>query len=334
MQINAFATLDRGQALAAWAYESRPLEPHEVLVKITTCGICHSDVHMIDNDWGMTRYPLVPGHEVVGSVAATGAAVSALAVGVRVGIGWQRSACLECEDCLRGNDNCCSGSTGVISHGYGGFADHVVMDSRFCFPLPDEIPTEFAGPLMCGGITVFGGLRAGGMSSGQRIGVIGVGGLGHLAVQFAARLGNHVTVFTSSEDKAEQATRLGADEAVLVRDGQLSRRPARPFHLILNTAPAVIPCGPYLELLATDGTLSLVGAPAEPLLVPVFPLLLKRRRIVGNPIGSRAQMREMLELAARLGIKPLIETFPLAQANAAIDKIRRNTIRYRAVLVV
>jgi len=332
MRIHAFAAPQPAQPLTPWSYESDGLQPDEVLLKVLACGICHSDVHMIDNDWALSTYPLVPGHEVVASVVERGSHVQHLEAGTRVGVGWQRSACLRCDDCLRGDENCCDRNTGVITHGRGGFADHFVMDSRFCFQLPDELPTDFAGPLMCGGITVYGGLRAGGMGSGQRIGIIGVGGLGHLAIQFAARLGNEVTVFTTSEDKAEEATRLGAHEAILVRQGRFSRKPGRPFHQILSTAPAALPCEPYLGLLATDGVLSFVGVPSEPLSVPVFPLIVKRRRIVGSPIGGRALMNEMLELAARLGVRPIIELFPLAEANAAIAKIRANTIRYRAVL--
>lgn len=334
MKIHAFAATEPRQPLTPWNYESPELKDHEVLLRVHACGICHSDIHMIDNDWAQSNYPLVPGHEVIATVTQTGTSVSGLEVGMRVGVGWQRSACLACDDCLRGDENCCDRSEGVISHGHGGFADYLVMDSRFCFPIPDALPTEFAGPLLCGGITVYGGLRAAGMSSGQRIGIVGIGGLGHLAVQFASRLGNAVTVFTSSEDKAEEATRLGASDAILLSDGRPVKKPARPLDLILATVPVAIPCDAYLELLGTDGSLCYVGVPDAPLTVPVFPLLVKRRRILGNPIGGRAQMREMLDIAARLGIRPVIETFPMTEANRAIAKVRANTIRYRAVLTV
>lgn len=334
MKINAFAVRERGQLLTPWTYETPGLQPHEVLIKVRACGICHSDVHMMDNDWQMTRYPLVPGHEAVGEIIERGSAVTQLKNGARVGVGWQRSACGECEDCLSGRDNMCDQSTGVISHGYGGFADHLVMDSCYCFPIPDEIATEFAGPLMCGGITVYGGLRAAGMGSGLRIGVVGVGGLGHLAVQFASRMGNLVTAITTSADKAEEAAKLGAHDAILIKQGELSKRPARPFHIIVNTAPVATPADLYLNLLGADGVLCYVGAPVEPISVQVFSLLLKRRRLMGSPIGSRALILEMLENAARFGVRPTIETFPLAEVNTAIEKVRRNTIRYRAVLMV
>lgn len=332
MKIKAWAALERGKPLTEWSYDPPSLAPHEVLLRVEACGLCHSDIHMIDNDWGQSRYPLVPGHEVVGTVLAVGSGVSELSVGLRVGVGWQRSSCLACDDCLRGNENCCDRIQSVIGDGYGGFADHIVMDSRFCFPLPDEIPTEYAGPLMCGGITVYSGLRTAGLSSGQRVGIIGVGGLGHLAVQFASRLGNQVTVFTTSENKAEEATKLGAHDIVLVRNGKPAKTPSRPFHLILSTVPAALPIESYLNMLCTDGALCMVGVPNEPLKFSVFPLLVKRRRLLASPIGGRAQMREMLEVAARFGVRPIIEKFQLAEINTAIAKVRDNTIRYRAVL--
>ena len=333
MKTNAYAVLERGQELVPWSHDTASLKPHEVLVRVRACGICHSDLHMMDNDWQMTTYPLVPGHEIVGEVVEAGSAVTHLKTGTRVGVGWQRSACLHCEDCLRGNENLCNEMTGVITHGHGGFADYLVMDSRFCFPLPEDISTESAGPLLCGGITVYAGLRHAGMSSGQRIGVIGVGGLGHMAVQFASKLGNVVTVFTTSEDKAREAARLGAHHAILVRGNELSQTPKRPFHLILCTAPASISSELYLNLLAADGTLCYVGVPSEPLSIPLFPLLVKRRRVMSSPIGGRAMMREMLETAAQFGVRPTIEKFPFGAVNRAIEKVRNNTIRYRAVLL-
>jgi alcohol/geraniol dehydrogenase (NADP+) len=333
MHIHAFAALEQGRPLVPWTYPSSAPQPNEVLVKVRACGLCHSDLHMIDNDWHQSHFPLVPGHEVVGEVAEAGSNVSHLRPGTRVGVGWQRSACLHCTDCLRGNENLCSQATGLISHGHGGFADHLIVDSRFCFPLPEDLPTDLAGPLLCGGITVYSGLRFAGMSSGQRIGIIGVGGLGHLAVQFAHKLGNDVTVFTTTQDKAETAGRLGAHDAILVRRSEFSRLPDKPFDLILSTVPAAIPCDIYLNLLGSDGVLCFVGVPSESLSIPLFPLLVKRRRVMASPIGGRAMMQEMLETAARFGVQPMIERFPLADVNTAVAKVRHNAIRYRAVLL-
>jgi uncharacterized zinc-type alcohol dehydrogenase-like protein len=334
MRINAFAALERSQPLVPWSYESQGLQAHEVLIRVRACGLCHSDLHMVDNDWRLSTYPLVPGHEIVGEVVEKGSTYSHLKIGERVGVGWQRSACLHCEDCLRGNENLCAENTGVITHGHGGFADHLTMDARFCYPLADDLPTETAAPLMCAGITVYAGLRAAGMRSGQRIGIIGVGGLGHLAVQFAAKLGNRVTVFTTTDDKAEQATRLGAHEVIIVRRGQLVEAPKRLLDVILSTVPASIPGELYLRLLGSDGTLCFVGVPSQPLEIPLWLLLEKRRRVMASPIGGRALMLEMLETAARFGIQPLIEKFPLSEVNAALSKVRHNSVRYRAVLTL
>jgi uncharacterized zinc-type alcohol dehydrogenase-like protein len=332
MKIHARAAESAKAPLTHWSYDSTDLGAFGVIVKITACGICHSDLHMIDNDWGMTQYPFVPGHEVVGHVVEKGSMVT-LKIGARVGIGWQRSACLECDDCLRGNENLCANSTGVITHGHGGFGDHLVMDSRFCFALPEGVADESAGPLMCGGITVYSALRHAGMGSGQHIGVIGVGGLGHMAVQFAANLGNRVTAITSSEDKAQEAAKLGAHDALIIpRGGEPKSKPTRPFDIILNTSPAVIDLGMYINFCAADATIALVGAPSEPQCFPVFPLLTKRIRIMGSPIGGRAIMRDMLRISDEYGIVPVIEEFPLSDVNTALDKVRNNTIRYRAVL--
>jgi len=332
MLVNAYAALEHGQPLVAWNYDTPDLKPHEVLLRVLACGLCHSDLHMIDNDWKSSAYPLVPGHEVVGEVLQKGNALTHLRPGQRVGVGWQRSSCLHCEDCLRGNENLCNDHTGLITHGHGGFASHVVADGRFCFPLEDALPTEFAGPLMCGGITVYSGLRHAGMTSGQRIGIIGVGGLGHLAVQFASKLGNTVTVFTTSDEKAHHAARLGAHESIIVRRGSLAHPPKKPLDIILSTVPTSIPCELYLNLLAADGTLCFVGIPNEPVVIPLTPMLTKRRRVMASPIGGRAMMHAMLDVAARFAIQPTIERFPMSELNTAIAKLRRNSVRYRAVL--
>jgi uncharacterized zinc-type alcohol dehydrogenase-like protein len=331
MKIRAMAAGEPGATLAPWEYEAGNLGPDDCLVKVDACGLCHSDVHMIDDDWRMSSYPLVPGHEIIGTVEEIGSAVAYLRPGDRVGIGWQRSSCLRCDDCLSGNENLCDEHRGVISHGQGGFAERLVMDSRFAFAIPDGIGTEVAGPLLCGGITVYSALRSAGMSSGKHVGVIGVGGLGHLAVQFAAKLGNRVTVFTTSEDKADFATRLGAHEAVILASGETPRA-SRRLDIVLNTAPANLDWSAYLNLLDSDGTLTFVALPPEPMTLPLGLLLFKRRRVMASPIGGRAVMRDMLRTADIFGIAPIIETFPLSEVNTAIRKVRENTVRYRAVL--
>jgi uncharacterized zinc-type alcohol dehydrogenase-like protein len=298
------------------------------------CGICHSDIHMIHDDWDISRYPLVPGHEVIGEVVEVGSQVTHLKTGDRVGVGWQQGACMQCRDCLKGHQNLCDQAEGLIVSGYGGFADYMVVDSRFAFLLPEGISTESAGPILCGGVTVYAGLRNAGMGSGQEIGVIGIGGLGHLAVQFASRLGNRVTVFTTSADKAEFATQLGAHEAILVPAGGSPPLPVNRLNIIINTANQALDWLGYVNYLDSNGTFVFVGMPSEPLTIPVTPLTSKQRRIMGSEIGSPAMITEMLDVVEKFGIQPMVELFPLAQANEALQRVLDNKVRYRAVLTV
>ncbi|GAB4250437.1 MAG: NAD(P)-dependent alcohol dehydrogenase [Acidobacteriota bacterium] len=333
MKVQAYAAKEARAQLEPWEYEAEPLRPFECRVRVQACGICHSDIHMIDNDWGMSRYPLVPGHEVVGVVTETGEAVTHLRPGDRVGIGWQSGACMQCPDCLGGNENLCDANEGLIVQRRGGFADYVQVDARFAFPLPAELPTEAAGPLLCGGITVYSALRHAGMTSGREIGVIGLGGLGHLALLFASRLGNRVTVFTTTAEKAEQALRLGAAHAVVLPAGGQAPKPERRLQVLLNTAPIQLDWSGYLQWLDSDGTLVLVAGPAEPIQVPFWDLLLKRRRVMGSPIGGRKMITEMLQIAAAYKILPQVETYALREVNRAVERVRANQVRYRAVLL-
>jgi len=332
--IHAMAALERGAPLTPFAYGLGPLAPCDATVRVRACGVCRSDLHCIDDDWKRSRYPLVPGHEAIGEVVELGTGVTHLKIGDRVGVGWQRSSCLACDDCLSGDENLCEHSQATILDGYGGFGDHVRIDARFAFRIPEGIETLDAGPLLCGGITVYSALRAAGMRSGQHIGVLGVGGLGHLAVQFAAKLGNQVTAFTKSQDKAAFAARLGADDAIVCPGPAPGRKPARPLDILINTAPANQDWAAWLRLLGSDGTLTFVGIPEEPIVIPAGTLLDRRKRVMGSPIGGRAQMNEMLRLADAFGVRPVIETFDLADANRAVASVRDNTVRYRAVLVM
>jgi uncharacterized zinc-type alcohol dehydrogenase-like protein len=289
---------------------------------------------MIHDDWDISRYPLVPGHEVIGEVVEVGSQVTHLKTGDRVGVGWQQGACMQCRDCLKGHQNLCDQAEGLIVSGYGGFADYMVVDSRFAFLLPEGISTESAGPILCGGVTVYAGLSNAGMGSGQEIGVIGIGGLGHLAVQFASRLGNRVTVFTTSADKAEFATQLGAHEAILVPAGGSPPLPVNRLNIIINTANQALDWLGYVNYLDSNGTFVFVGMPSEPLTIPVTPLTSKQRRIMGSEIGSPAMITEMLDVVEKFGIQPMVELFPLAQANEALQRVLDNKVRYRAVLTV
>ena len=334
MQINALAALEKGAPLQPFSFQAAPLKAFDCAIKVMACGICHSDIHMIHDDWYISRYPLVPGHEVIGEVVEVGSQVTHLKTGDRVGVGWQQGACMQCRDCLKGHQNLCDQAEGLIVSGYGGFADYMVVDSRFAFLLPEGISTESAGPILCGGVTVYAGLRNAGMGSGQEIGVIGIGGLGHLAVQFASRLGNRVTVFTTSADKAEFATQLGAHEAILVPAGGSPPLPVNRLNIIINTANQALDWLGYVNYLDSNGTFVFVGMPSEPLTIPVTPLTSKQRRIMGSEIGSPAMITEMLDVVEKFGIQPMVELFPLAQANEALQRVLDNKVRYRAVLTV
>lgn len=332
MKIHTMAALSPGADLIPWSMECPTLGPFECLVKVESCGLCYSDVHMIDNDWRSSRYPLVPGHEAIGIIADGGPQVGRFKPGDRVGIGWQRTSCLSCRDCLRGNENLCAQASALIADGYGGFADHLIIDSRFCFPLPENLNVERAGPLLCGGITVYAALRYAGMASGQNIGVIGLGGLGHLAIQFAAKLGNRVIAFTTSEAKRTDALSLGATEVIVMKEGRPITRPSQPLDIVIVTVPYSFAWNKLLALLATDGTLTFAATPPENLTIDVDRLLSHRRRIMASPTAGRAMIEETLSLAARYQILPVIQTFLLSQVNEAIRQLRANRIRYRAVI--
>lgn len=323
---------EAGAQLRPSSWPAPVIGPNDVHVRVEYCGICHSDLHMLDNDWGMTKYPFVGGHEVVGRVVAVGELVASSRIGERVGIGWQRGACLDCNDCVKGNENLCDAQQGTIVGAHGGFASDIIVDGRFAFPIPDGLDSAAASPLLCAGVTVYSALIEAGVRPGSHVGVIGIGGLGHLAVQFAKHMGARVTVFTSSPDKAGMAAQLGASEHVSMVDGKPANNPSREFDILLNTVAADLDWMSFLKMLGSDGTLSFVGVPAKPIVLPIGMLLGKRRRIMASPIGGRAVMREMLQLAADHGIAPWIEVSPVAEINDALQKVRENKVRFRAVL--
>ena len=338
--IHAFAAAERGARLSLWEYAPTLLAPHECRVRVLACGVCHSDLHCIDDDWKVSRFPLVPGHEVVGEVVAVGDDVTHLVIGARVGVSWQCASCGTCRDCQRANENLCDDNKALIVDSYGGFADFVQVDARWAFPLPDALETHLAGPLLCAGVTVYSSLRDAGMSNDgcreQRIGVVGIGGLGHLAIQFAAKLGHRVTAFTTSPDKADFARELGAHETIILpRDGSFAPPPSpdQRLDILLITATADLDWAGALEHLDSDGALSVASVPESDLQIPVMSLQNKRRRVTGSNVGSRAVIAETLRIAAQHGIRPIVETFAMSDVNEALQRVRENKVRYRAVLL-
>lgn len=327
----SYAALSAGSPLEQWSYEPGALGPAEVEVEVTHCGICHTDLHLIDNDLGISAYPLVPGHEIVGIVTDLGNAVHHLARGQRVGIGWQRGSCLECEWCLDSQENLCTHSRPTCLAGYGGFARSVRSDSHFAVPIPDGLSSESAAPMLCAGITVFNPLKKYGRKS-MRVGVIGIGGLGHLALHFARAMDMKVYAISTSPDKQEEALRFGADEFVVSSDVDAVSRLAGKFNLLLSTATAELDWPAWLNVLRPNGTFCLLGASPGPVTLPVLPMIFGQYCFTASVVGSPARIFEMLQFAADHGIETAVETCPMQEVNRALTKVRQNQARYRVVL--
>jgi uncharacterized zinc-type alcohol dehydrogenase-like protein len=323
-QIQGLAAHAAGAELLPFKYDPGELGPQEVEIAITHCGICHSDLHLIANDWGISQYPFIPGHEIVGSVAALGSEVKSLQVGQRVGLGWQSNSCGVCEWCIRGMENLCLAAEGTCVHRHGGYADRVRANARFVIPIPDALDSEHTAPLLCAGITVYNPLRTHGINPSSRVGIVGIGGLGHLAIQFAHVFGADVTAFSTSAAKEEEARALGANHFV--------KEVAGTMDFVLSTINADQDWGVYVQALRPTGTLCFVGVPPSPVTLHAFPLISGLRSITGNPTGSPYRLKEMLDVAARHGVKAKTESFPMAKANTAIEKVKKNKVRYRAVL--
>jgi uncharacterized zinc-type alcohol dehydrogenase-like protein len=321
-----------GEKLQRQSVVMDPLGPEQVQIRVESCGVCHSDLSMIDNEWGMSQYPLIAGHEVIGTVEAIGAFAKGLKVGDRVGLGWFAGSCLSCQPCWSGRHQLCSSAEQTIVGRHGGFADRVRAHWSWAIPLPDSLDARKAGPLFCGGITVFAPIIDGGVKPTDRVGVIGIGGLGHLALQFLHKWGCHVTAFTSSASKAEEARALGAHAVIDSRDGQAMKQAVGTFDFILSTVNVALDWNDYLSLLGPDGTLHFVGAVLEPIPVPAFSLIGGRKKVTGSPLGSPATVRKMLDFAARHGISAQTEDFAMSDINAALDHLRSGKARYRVVL--
>ncbi len=330
--INAYAAEAPGKDFTPFIYEPGTLGPDEVEIRVESCGICHSDLSMLNNEWGMTQYPLVPGHEVIGTIAALGDHVHHLKAGQRVGLGWFAGSCMNCHTCMSGQHHLCGGGTQTIVGRHGGFADRVRCRGEWAIPLPDGVDADSAGPLFCGGITVFGPIMSCGVKPTDRVGVVGIGGLGHLAVQFLNKWGCEVTAFTSTEAKKQEALSMGAHHAVGSRDRDALSRLAGSLDFILVTANVPLDWNAYIQALAPRGRLHWVGAVLEPVPVAVFSLLSGQRSLSASPLGSPATVATMLDFCARHAIRPQAEYFPMADVNDAMEHLRAGKARYRVVL--
>lgn len=323
-----------GQPLEPYSFVPPELGEHDVRVSITHCGVCYTDIQGIHDHYGIVDFPFVPGHEIVGNVSAVGRAVSGLKEGDRVGIGWQGRACMQCEWCLQGEHQFCKDidMCGTWKP-YGGFSSSVVVDERFAYPLPAGMPSEVAAVLMCAGISVYSPLQAYAAGGDQKVAIAGLGGLGHLAIQFAHAFGNEVTVISSSPGKKEQALKLGADHFILAQDEASMRAIRLSFDLLLYTSHAGSDWTSLLYSLRTNGRLAVVGFPDGPVSFDPLELVVHQFSLTGSFLGSRAGMKEMLAFAQAQGITPWIELMPMSQADAAIRRLQENQARYRIVLV-
>jgi uncharacterized zinc-type alcohol dehydrogenase-like protein len=330
--VKGYAATEPGGILKAFEYELGPLADSQVEIKVEHCGICHSDLSMLDNEWGLTRFPFVPGHEIVGIVESIGDHAKGISVGQRVGLGWYAGSCMTCEWCKSGNHNLCPSAEGTIVGRQGGFADRVRADAAWVISLPEPFETQAVGPLFCGGITVFNPIVQFNVKPTDRVGVVGIGGLGHMALRFLDAWGCEVTAFSNSPEKEAEARQFGADHFVNSRDTGALEKMANSLDFILSTVNVSLDWSAFIAALRPRGRLHMVGVVPQPISVPLFPLLVGQKSISASPLGSPATTATMLNFAARHNIQPTVETYPFSEVNDAIAKLRHGKPRYRIVL--
>lgn len=337
---NAYAAPSATGDLVPTTIERRDVGAHDVLIEIRFAGICHSDIHTVRGDWGPQQYPLAPGHEIAGIVTEVGSAVTRHAVGDRVGVGCMVNSCRECVNCLKGEEQYCLngmiGTYGAVDRDgtitQGGYSTHVVVTEDFVVTIPDGVGLVAAAPLLCAGITTYSPLRHWGAGPGKKVAVVGLGGLGHMAVKLAHAMGAEVTVLSQSLKKQEDGLKLGADHYYATSDETTFTDLANTFDLIINTVSAPIDISAYLQLLTLDGALVNVGAPAEPLPVNVFSLILGRRSFAGSAIGGIRETQEMLDFCAEHNLGAEIEVIPASKINDAYERVLASDVRYRFVI--
>jgi len=339
-RVKGYALAAPGQKFEILEFDLKPLEPHEIEVKVTHCSICHSDVHLLDQDWGPIEFPHIVGHEIIGTVAAIGSQVNGLTIGQRVGVGWQKGSCFQCEFCnFKHKEHLCDKIIETAASGnYGGFAESVVADYRFAYPIPNNIESEYAAPLLCAGQTVFTPLLKYGITKGHRVGIIGIGGLGHLAIKFASKMGAEVFAFSSSKDKEADVKKYGATSLILINDLKEIHRLRKIDFILVTAGYSDVNWSHFINILSKDGTICFVasansgeGTTVQSPLATIFAGA--ERQIAGCNTGSIQSTKEMLNFAAQHGIKPDIEKYPFSEIDAAFEKTRSGKARYRTVLI-
>lgn len=341
MDVRGYAVMAEKEELKPWSFVRRDVGSNDVQIAIEWSGICHSDIHTGRSEWGDINFPLVPGHEIVGTVTAVGAEVSRFSVGQRVGVGVYVDSCRTCDQCRAGMSNYCEkGMIGTFdalerdgtSITRGGYSNGIVVDQGYVVSVADNLDPAATAPLMCAGITLYSPLTEWGAGPGKKVGIIGLGGLGHMGVKFASALGAHVTVFSHSESKRADAMGMGADDFIVTTDGAVFETHKKQFDLIINTVSAPIDLNNYLELIGLDGTLVMVGLAPEPYPIKAFSMLAQRRRIAGSMIGPVSQLQEMLDFASEHNIVSDIEVIDASGINGAWERVVESDVRYRFVI--
>jgi len=341
MKTIGFACTAANEPLAPFSFERRAPRANDVVMEILYCGVCHSDLHWARNDWGWTIFPAVPGHEIVGRVIETGPGVTRYKIGDHVAVGCMVDSCQHCDQCRKGEEQLCrEGNTGTYGgfdrftkeYTLGGYSKHLVVREEFALRVPDGLDLARAAPLLCAGITTYSPLRTWNVGPGSRVGVIGLGGLGHMAVKLASAMGAHVTVLSRTQDKAEDAHALGADALLVSTAADAMAKAAGSFDLIIDTVPVKHDLNPYLPLLDVDGTLVIVGQIGPVVEPSTVPLVLGRRRIAGSPIGGIRETQEMLDFCARKNVLPDVEMIRMDEINHAFERMEKSDVRYRFVI--
>ncbi len=332
MKVNALAVNQPNEKLKPFTYELGELGSEDIDVKVLYCGICHSDMSMMNNEWGLTQYPIVPGHEIVGEVLGVGSSVKNIKVGDNVGIGWLSSSCMSCSECMSGDHNLCANGEGTIIGRHGGFSEYVRSHWSWAIPIPDGMDLSKTGPLLCGGITVFSPMYLSNIKPTDSVGVIGIGGLGHLAIKFLKHWGCEVIAFSSNSSKEAEILEMGASKVINSKDSKQLEMVSGKLKFILNTTNVSLDWNSYLSALSPKGKLHTVGAVLEPMEIPAFSLIMGDKSVGGSPVGSPELIRLMLEFCKRHNIYPDVEEFPMNMANEAVEHLKEGKARYRVVL--
>ncbi|KAJ4845637.1 putative cinnamyl alcohol dehydrogenase 6 [Turnera subulata] len=342
LTVEGWAARDPSGKITPFTFKRRENGVNDVTIEILYCGICHTDIHFVKNEWGITMYPVVPGHEITGIITKVGSNVEKLKVGDRVGVGCLAATCLNCDFCKTSQENYCDQVqltyNGIFWDGsitYGGYSKFLVADSRYVVRIPENLPMDATAPMLCAGITVYAPMKDSNLvdSPGKRIGIVGLGGLGHVAVKFGKAFGHHVTVISTTPSKEKEAKdRLGADDFIVSTNPQQMKKATRSLDFVLDTVSAKHNLGPILELLIAKGTLALVGAPDMPFELPAFPMIFGKRAVKGSMTGSIRETQEMMDACGKYNITCDIEVVRPDSINEALDRLARNDVRYRFVI--